>query len=100
MRIGTLVMTTIGMLVAGVLAAAPASADVGYQWEFDVRPDGLPSTAEPAQTLASAEAVIWVGQATTFDASVRLGGVPTAASDAVLRISLGSVVDDACEETW
>lgn len=99
MRVGTLVMATVGLLVTGVLVAAPASATT-YLWEFDHRPASLPAAADPAQTLVTASADIRVASTATLDAAIALEAEPTPATESVIRLALGRTTDTGCRETW
>lgn len=89
-----------GLLLASLLAVAPAADAESYRYRFDHRPDGLPATEEPAQTLVSAAADIRTATDSTLDAGVVLGAEPTVATDALLRLALGEVRDGTCHETW
>ncbi|GAW47720.1 MULTISPECIES: hypothetical protein [unclassified Nocardioides] len=90
------------LLVAGLLTIGPpAQALVIYTWRFDQRPADLPATTVPAQTLVSASASLHDhGDSAHFQASVELGAVPDATTDATLHLAIGTVDGDACRTEW
>lgn len=91
------------LLLVGTLLAvtAPAGATTVLIWELDQRPAGLPTAAEPAQTLSSARASLAMdSDSAALEATVELGGVPTAETSTDLRLEIGTVEAGECRTDW
>jgi len=91
LRLRVVLVTSLLGLSAVPLLNEPAAADVGVDWAFDTRADGMPSTDVPARTIEQASATIWDSgeYGTSVHASVVLAGTPDDASAADLHLALG-----------
>lgn len=79
-------------VVAGLpTATAPAVADSGDTWVFDMRPDGTQPPAEPAHRIEEAHLVV---NPRLVAGTVELGAAPTESTDSEIQVSLGVLRED------
>jgi len=98
-----IVLAAVVALAAVLVAAPPAGAGALHTYDFAERATGMPATEEPSRTLQSAT----LERYDQFDLQgervvlrVELGAEPTPATDALVHVAMGKVVDGACGTTW
>jgi hypothetical protein len=84
-----------------VVPASPAQADTETYWRFDGPAAGMPATDVPARTIQAASLSVYGGPGgDRVTASVTLGAVPDASSEADLHLVRGVAEGDQCRPRW